>query len=401
MSRTIRVMLLGLAGALAMAIHGGMPSRGVFVRIPTSRAKPAAIAPPPRFLAPLPPLVGIDPLVMVSKTVGWAFPLWSVAHTTDGGRRWQNVTPRGVQLTMPANAASVSIPSPQVVWILSGNAQAANVLKTHLYLTTSAGRRWSVRRFSSAPGGYITALNGREAFVLVLRGPASGPEAANIYRTVDAGRTWRLVARTGARGRRSFPYQGGKTGLYFANPSDGVLTGFDPSGHPWVYATRDGGQQWQPAHLVIPPDLAGKPVTFGPVAFFGRRGHGVLIASEFGRHTVIYQTVDAGLDWSLAGAMPGLDGAGEQTVDIVSPGSLWAVANVSATERPDTVLVRSTTGGRTWQRVPGTLPPLVLALDFLSGPIGYATTAGGGVWKTTDGGATWSSRPPVTPAVGP
>jgi photosystem II stability/assembly factor-like uncharacterized protein len=326
---------------------------------------------------------------MVSSTVGFNFPLWSIAYTTDGGRQWQNVTPHGVELTVPTGAASISIPSPNVVWILSGNAKASNLITTRLYLTTSAGHHWTVRPFFSSSVSYISALNGRQAFVMTMRGVAAGPQAVSIYRTEDAGRTWHLVARTGRRGRRSFPYQGGKTGLFFASPQDGVLTGYDAAGHAWVYATHDGGRRWAPSHLVMPPELQGQPVTFGPVAFFGRRGRGVLIASVFGFPTVIYQTTDGGRRWSLAGAMPYPAGAASQTVDIASQEDLWAVVNVSPTEQPETALMRSTNGGRTWHRVPGSLPGLVLSLDFINGSIGYANVVGGDIWTTTDGGAHW------------
>jgi hypothetical protein len=177
---------------------------------------------------------------------------------------------------------------------------------------------------------------------------------------------------------------------------DGVLTGYDANGRAWVYVTRDGGLRWQSADLTVPRSLAGNPITFGPAVFYGRRGHGVLVASNFAGVTVIYQTTDAGMHWALAGDVPG---PVDRTVDVASARNMWATVNVSRTEQPDDVLYRSRDGGRTWRRVQGTLPPLLLELDFVSGRLGFASTAGG-LWKTTDGGKLWIKLlPAIRPSV--
>ena len=382
-SLPVRLTAVLAGGVLATTAGLGFHHGGVWAE-PRSHAAPVSNH--------TTPLRDTYPLVMVSATAGWTFPVFSIAHTRNGGQTWENVTPHGAR-PMVDGAGSVSTPSTSVAWILAEN--AASPIHPYVYRTTSAGHRWMLRRFTG--DGAITAVNARDAWVLAyVAGPAAGPEAVNIYGTVDGGRTWRLLARTGAHGRRSFPYTGGKTGISFANRDDGVLTGYDANGRAWVYVTRDGGRRWQSADLTVPRSLAGNPITFGPAVFYGRRGHGVLVASNFAGVTVIYQTTDAGMHGALAGDIPG---PVDRTVDVASARNMWATVNVSRTEQPDDVLYRSRDGGRTWRRVQGTLPPLLLELDFVSGRLGFASTALG-LWKTTDGGKLWIKLlPTIRPSV--
>src|SRR5580693_782525 len=69
-----------------------------------------------------------------------------------------------------------------------------------------------------------------------------------------------------------------------------------------------------------------------------------------------------------------------QDVSFVSADQGWALGSGE--------LVTTTDGGARWTRLPG--PPAGLAhIRFASPPVGYAWTATGSLWITTNGAASW------------
>jgi hypothetical protein len=84
-----------------------------------------------------------------------------------------------------------------------------------------------------------------------------------------------------------------------------------------------------------------------------------------------------------ASAPPGTQAAGPvgvQDVSFVSAGQGWALGSGE--------LVTTTDGGASWRRLPG--PPAGAAhIRFASAQVGYAWTAGGPLWITTNGAASW------------
>lgn len=72
--------------------------------------------------------------------------------------------------------------------------------------------------------------------------------------------------------------------------------------------------------------------------------------------------------------------AGVRDVSFVSAGQGWALGNGT--------LFTTTDGGASWTRLPG--PPAGLAhIRFASPQVGYAWTAAGSLWITTNGAASW------------
>jgi photosystem II stability/assembly factor-like uncharacterized protein len=138
--------------------------------------------------------------------------------------------------------------------------------------------------------------------------------------------------------------------------SDGTLG--DDAGR--FYTTRNGGRTWK---LV---NRGGRDLrTF----FMLTRSHGSALDADFALH----ETVDAGRTWHSSPA-PVRRAIG---LGVLGPRHIW-VADAPAS------ILRSSDGGRAWQRIELHLMPADGSFDFVTPLVGYV-----GVWVTTDGGRDW------------
>ena len=103
----------------------------------------------------------------------------------------------------------------------------------------------------------------------------------------------------------------------------------------------------------------------------------------FGSHSGLLVSHDAGLHWQ-AGTLTGVD-AMQQAIGLGSQERRYIAGHGA--------FYVSTDGGQTWQSQPNNLPSLDLH-TFAGSPTDpnrlYAIPAGLGLWRSTDGGATWS-----------
>lgn len=105
---------------------------------------------------------------------------------------------------------------------------------------------------------------------------------------------------------------------------------------------------------------------------------------------VVWESLDSGLSWhNLTLVIPGVDG-NVMYADWCGPQCIWAAVDAHG-------MYRSDDGARTWTKRSGGLPA-VLSVGFAASPpndngtTAYAAGCGaGGVWKTSDGGASWAT----------
>jgi photosystem II stability/assembly factor-like uncharacterized protein len=124
--------------------------------------------------------------------------------------------------------------------------------------------------------------------------------------------------------------------------------------------------------------------------------HSLLVAPSdpnrllLGTHSGLYRSVDGGRSWSFEGL------AGEDAMNLARPTNavIWTAGH--------NVLARSNDGGATWSDVrPAGLPTLDVhgfAVDPKHPRTLYAAIAGQGLYRSTDGGASFA---PVSRTVGP
>lgn len=333
---------------------------------------------------------------MVTATAGWALADAGLLYTTDGGESWAVRTPPGVDptdLQSPSAAywpRAATFAGAEELWIAVD--QDAKVTVFH---TTDAGRSWSSGSIAAEPVGLtsLTALGlsfptTRDGWLLVDLGAGglnSWPVA--LYRTTDAGATWELVDRTidGRDSPSGLPEGGYKAGFGFATPDRGWIAGSrgsDPA--TWLYETTDAGRTWTRAGLPAPDgvDLEPFPQTYPPR--FTDDGHGVLPVerqlTEDTAATVFYITDDGGVTWRPTAPLTSPNGMGlwdwsDAAHGAATDGATWCVTG---------------DGAASWQCDP--LPAEMRGMMSLSLPtpdLGWASVYGQ-LYRTTDGGSTWT-----------
>ena len=175
----------------------------------------------------------------------------------------------------------------------------------------------------------------------------------------DGGKTWRQAS-----------------GLEGADPMGWVIDPRDPSkmyagGHPGFYRSEDGGKTWS-------QDNSGLPGTDIHGLGMDPQNPDVLYAYVVGQG--LYRSPDAGHRWELVSTE--FDAMGPILVDPHKQDTLYLAAM-------DSSFRRSSDGGKTWQRL-GTIPGEMVmssSQDQQNPDTFYA--AGGGVFKSTNGGKSW------------
>jgi len=238
----------------------------------------------------------------------------------------------------------------------------------------------------SGPGPNITdvALLSRR-IGLVSTWHNRGEPSARIQRTADGGRTWHDVLR--GHGATKFAW------LVSSGPRVVYAGGFGRRGSPALFASRDAGRSWtvfRPhlPHVQIVDWLQTRVVFVNPTfayTFPDPAGYGM---------GAYLRTVDGGRSWQRLRLPKGT--AGIQFVDALHG---YAVGGSYRT-RCNGSLWRTKNGGHTWTRVMCVPVPLA-AVQFLDARHGFVAGGwvavfeakpSGIVYATSDGGATWQRR---------
>ncbi len=310
---------------------------------------------------------------------------------------------------------------PQVVYVLtvSGNSSRGHVFKTidggaHWQATATSGSGWAgdVQTLTADPRHPSTLYAGT---------------TVAVYKTVDGGRSWRpynrgLFPPRGQRacyhpaGGRSYcvkqPF--GTAGTPQFNRGNGWVTAIavDPANTNIVYSgadavrkSTDGGHSWKTVFQfgAVPyrwlsnvSALAIAPTHPEAIyAITGNYHHGL---------TSIVKSTDAGKTWRATGGgklFTNQDGwGGAVAVDPQHPTTVYASIG--------RMLVRTTDAGASWQPITQGLPQQVitaLTVDPKQPETVYAglyptytknvISAPGGIYKTTNGGDTWTQAFPA------
>ena len=370
---------------------------------------------------------GVD---FADLTHGWAVGIGGIVYrTNDGGRHWT-----GSATPTTENLVDVDFVDATTGWAVGGNGA--------IIRTINGGASWTVQ-----PGGTAAFLDG-VSFVSAQEGWAAGGNT--MLHTVTGGASWQPQTLPAEAWAHSLTFvdslhgwaagetlaatsDGGQTwtmlaidnpdrllGVDFVDPQNGVIVG-ELSG---AFTTADGGGTWVTRLNGAPTEVYGMDAndslhawtagTFGqtqytvdggtswnrvPVGnpyghFYGvdflsnnMRGWLVGDGDQSNNHGVIYRSDDGGSTWVLqwsGGALTQLYG-----IAAIDSRTAVAVGNLG-------IIWRTTNGGQSWSQVPHPSVSVLSDVQF-KGRIGTAVGNNRAVLRSRDRGATWVNRSPDLP----
>lgn len=275
--------------------------------------------------------------------------LWS---TSDGGRNWRR-QPTGTTAALHSvRFADGNLGCLVGGWVrpYAGDSQAV-ILRTR-----DSGEHWVASRQSTLPALKEIVLSGTGRGWAV--GDSSGLYPAGIFRTEDAGRTWRATP---------------------AGEAHRLLTAAFPSDPRGVVAGADGRLQLLLDAALMDsrtPDLGRRPVRRIRMQ---SRAAGWLV----GDGGLLMSTRDGGLSWQRPAAMP-------QVADFDLRGLSVVGSHIWIAGTPGSMVFHSPDKGQSWRRFPTgqTLP--LNALYFQDEQHGWAVGSLGRILHTRDGGRSWT-----------
>lgn len=168
--------------------------------------------------------------------------------------------------------------------------------RVSLLVTQNAGRTWRKRRGPcQATGAMIDFPTAREGWLVCMGEPGAGNEEKAVFRTRDAGRTWKAGASAEGmnhpKERGGLPLLGYPTGIAFAPNGFGLL--WESRGT--LYVTHDRGKKWTAKQRVAISD-----VDFGRGASAFANGTGfVLLGHGGGPGARLIETRNFGRTWHV------------------------------------------------------------------------------------------------------
>src|SRR5207244_2671665 len=340
----------------------------------------------------------VDPnRLYASQCSGWFGQI--IQRSDDGGKTWtQPGTPPGERTTpegMPKGESNK--------FVYDTSAQTGKPLTTHQWYDGTQ-HPWEFKRvwhLEPSPTDPDTVY--------------AGVEDAALFRSTDGGLTWQELP--GLRGHRSAPsWQPGAGGMclhtILLDPTEPgrILIAISAAG---VFRTDDAGKTWRPVNRGlrsenIPDPTAEVGHCVHHIAMHRSRP-GVLFMQK---HWDVMRSDDAGESWQeVSGNLP-TDFGFPIDVHAHEPDTIYVVPIKSDSEHypPEGKLrvYRSRTGGHEWEALTKGLPQRdcyvnvlrdAMAVDSLDSCGVYFGTTGGQVYASADAGDSWASIVRDLPAV--
>jgi hypothetical protein len=353
-----------------------------------------AAAPPAGTTVDSPTLGSASRLTMDSATTGWAFGGKAFLRTTDSGRDWTNVTPKGLTIRkdQPSGAPNVvwDFLSATSAWIVEQPQQSSGIV--HLWFTDDGGRQWTehTHTFSDlahSPEATLTSID----FLNADQGWIQW--GLDLWETDNGGQSWtrEIIAKTAMPTASAVTFRNATTGWAIIDEPGNGGTGFA------LEDSTNGGKTWQSASLIQQAGL--EPLEMLPT-FTGSQG---LLAAYRSRSNglVVLRTSDYGQRWTVvSAAVPNsLSSSDTWGVQTIGGTTAWALAEGR--------LWQSTNGVHSWTyRSADRFLTHASGFDFVNAQTGWVWKANATgitrIWMTTSGGTRWTTwTPTVNPSAVP
>jgi len=299
----------------------------------------------------------------VNERVAWASGAGAtVLRTVDGGTTWQklNVTDETLDFR------DVDAVDEQTAYILgAGNGPASRI-----YKTTDAGKTWRLQFKNEDPKAFLDAMTFWDRDHGIVFGDAVDLKFYVLI-TADGGRTWSRVATA------NLPPAQGNEGAFAASGTNVAVVG---KSHAWigtgaaaksrVLRTSDRGRTWQVADT---PLASGGSAGIFSIAFRDEK-HGVIAGGDYQKEQEAVDnlavTNDGGVTWTLVKGLSGF-----RSVVAYVPGAKTPTLVALGPSGGD----YSTDDGRTWTPITG---PGFDTFSFVPGKqIGWGAGANGKIGR--------------------
>ncbi len=299
----------------------------------------------------------------VNERVAWASGAGAtVLRTVDGGTTWQklNVTDETLDFR------DVDAVDEQTAYVLgAGNGPASRI-----YKTTDAGKTWRLQFKNEDPKAFLDAMTFWDTDHGIVFGDAVDLKFYVLI-TADGGRTWSRVATA------NLPPAQGNEGAFAASGTNVAVVG---KSHAWigtgaaaksrVLRTSDRGRTWQVADT---PLASGGSAGIFSIAFRDEK-HGVIAGGDYQKEQEAVDnlavTNDGGVTWTLVKGLSGF-----RSVVAYVPGAKTPTLVALGPSGGD----YSTDDGRTWTPITG---PGFDTFSFVPGKqIGWGAGANGKIGR--------------------
>jgi photosystem II stability/assembly factor-like uncharacterized protein len=423
------IVFCTLAGTLAACATITTPSAAQTSAAELLPALPTAVAPTQAMPSPTPipstqtalpptetkvagPLITLSQIHMLDATNGWGWgpntdTTFRLLRTTDGGQTWMDVSPKpdlaGYYGSFFLNDQVAWVPYTDPVSNATGYMRTVDGGKTWKTMPTNDTLQMGQVQFTTINDGTVEVAN-----------VGAGNAYIVFYQSNDGGATWKPILLTSPSPEQSLPAGTihlcnicGDQLYYDATRvviSHGTMAN-EPNGIFSLEISTDLGLHWKDIKLPLPDKKYAKGM-LGPQSptFFGQNGILPVNIMEYNTDgtlgysaLVFYTTSDGGQTWSVA---PG----------ILETNSMFDTVHVLSDQvafvRCGKDLCSTTDGAHTWKTLPTSLDfdmanggsEYVSQYAFTSPTDGWAVAGqdpATTVWKTTDGGLTWTKLAPT------
>lgn len=329
-----------------------------------------------------PSIVNIE---MLDEVYGWAITEEHIIRTNDGGVTWYNVTPGN--LADAGYLVYTSFLDANTAWV-----QFPDMNKYpnggKLYRTIDGGLTWETftTPFSGGSLHFVDANNG---WMMADLGVGAGSMAVSIFQTSDGGKTWNRTYTNDpnlAEASDTLPLGGIKNLILPLDAETAWVGGvvYAP-GQTYLFRSDDGGKTWFNINLVLPENTAESELSLQDMVFITPK-NGLLalrITSETPQ-TIVYITEDGGNTWVQSPAA--FEGYGILETPSASEMIFYTADQFYVTKD----------AGVTIQQISPEIKfgDSIIDMSFANSQTGWVITASPSnertLYKTTDGGATWT-----------
>lgn len=317
-----------------------------------------------------------------------------VWKTDDYGRTWLPIFDK-----MPTGSIgdiAVSPTNPEIIYVGTGEGLHRPDLSVGdgIYKSEDGGSTWNhlgLKDIQQVGRIIVHPTNPKEVFVAGLGHPYRANAERGVFRSQDGGKTWKKVLFINENtGAIQVEYNPSNPNILFASlweHREGPWENGNFSGsHSGLFKSVDGGETWKPILQGLPGTTDGLG-RIG-ICFAPSNTNQMYATVDAKNNGGIYQSKDAGENWSLVSRDPRTWGRGSDFAEIkVHPNhpEILFIANVAA--------YKSTDGGKNWFSIkgaPGGDDYHRIWINPLQPDI-MIFAADQGAVITVNGGKTWSS----------